>query len=588
MTNRGALFLVGLLIGLGAGVGLSMLMQEPDTAPGSVLGSGDANPSAADGSDAAGGGAELAGNANAATGGADESPQVTLSETGVALLREFDASSFKTPDALRTGWSLLAQLYALAGRPEDAERMIRAAIETGADVGSVLAAIAHLKGPPGLALFQNLRGEFPEFFNKDPVAVANVLLARGATGEASEFAREKINQAEGEPNWRFIEILIEADLDGNTPYLLDRAKTAGWSANWMNNIANSMVGKERNDAALLFIAHGLSLELKHDGLMQNLRKIDLEKALVYVNRRLNDDPEDTHAWIHLAEIRKSQGDDEGAFRAYAQALGREVNSEWLGHLLYMDPKRALPLIEERTRTTQDDESMGMLAKAYLRNNDDKSALEVFLKAHHQDPADPEWLQGMVMIDPTRTAQVLAERVGETGDGQDAEILGAYARSLELLGQADSAWKWYEKAHEGNATDVDWVLGMIRADASMALATIEKGAGETPNNEQKILLAAVRGANGDVRGGNALMEQVVESEAGSDAWKAWAHFDAPTAIKRVNERIAKTPKIGELWMGLAYAHMSQGNKAEAKKAIAKALELEPQNWVYRMEESELSR
>ncbi len=588
MSNRGVLFLVGLLIGLGAGIGLPMLMQEPDTAPGSALNPSDANSAGGGVVDSASGGAELAGNANAAGGAAEDGAQVTLSETGVALLREFDASSFKTPDALRTGWSLLAQLYALAGRPEDAERMIRAAIETGADVGSVLAAIAHLKGPPGLALFQKLRGEFPDFFEQDPVAVANVLLARGATTEAGEFARQKINAAEGEPNWRLIEILLEADLDGNTPYLLDRAKVAGWSADWMNNIVNALVGKERNDAAMLFISHGLTLELKHDGLMHQLRKIDIEKALVHVNRRLNDDPEDTYAWVHLAEIRKEQGDDEGAFRAYSQALGREVNSEWLGHLLYMDPKRALPLIEERTRTTQDDESMGMLAKAYLRNNDDKAALDVFLRAHNQDPADPEWLQGMVMIDPTRSAEVLAERVGETGDGQDAEIVGAYARSLELLGQSDAARKWYEKAHEGNTTDVDWVLGMIRSDPAGALVTIEKEAGATPSNEQKILLAAVRGANGDVRGGRALMEQVVESEAGPDTWKAWAHFDAPTAIKRVNEQIAKTPKNGGLWMGLAYAHMSQGNKAEAKKALAKALELEPQNWVYRMEESELSR
>ena len=588
MTNRGALFLLGLLIGLGAGLGLSLLTQDPEASPSGVLGSGEAKPSAGSATSASEGGAELAGNANAGGGADEEGPQVTLSETGVALLREFDASSFKTPDALRTGWSLLAQLYALAGRPEDAERMIRAAIETGADVSAVLGAIGHLKGAPGLALFQKLRMEFHEFFEKDPVAVANVLLARGATAEAGEYARQKINAAEGEPHWRFVEILVEADLDGNTPYLLDRAKAANWSADWMSNITNLLVNKDRKDAALLFIYYGLSLELKHDGLMQHLRKIDLDKALVYINRRLGDDPEDTYAWVHLAEIRKEQGDDEGAFRAYSQALGREVNSEWLGHLLYMDPKRALPLIEERTRTTQDDESMGMLAKAYLRNNDEKSALDVFLKAHNHDPSDPEWLQGMVMIDPARSVQVLAERVGETGEGLDAEIIGSYASALEQLGQSDAAARWFEKAHEVNTTDVDWALGMLRSDPASALATIEKGMGETPSNEQKIVLAAAKGANGDVQGGSALMEEIVESEAGPDTWKAWAHFDAPAAIKRVNERIEKNPKNGGLWMGLAYAHMSQGNKAEAKKAIAKALELEPQNWVYRMEESRLSR
>jgi Flp pilus assembly protein TadD len=588
VNNRGVLFLLGLLIGLGAGFGLPKLMEDPDTVPSSGPGQGGVYPEAAGVTDPAAGGAELAGNADASPGTAEEGAQVTLSEKGVTLLREFDAGSFKTPEALRTGWSLLAQLYALAGRAEDAERMIRAAIETGADVSAVLAAVAHVKGPPGLALFQTLRGEFPEFFDTDPVAVANVLLARGATGEASELARQKINAAEKEPHWRFIEVLIEADLDGKTPFLLDRAKAAGWGPDMLNNIAERLVGKEREDAALLFIFHGLTIDLRHDALMHRLRSIDLEKALVYVNRRLNDDPEDTPAWVHLAEIRKQQGDDEGAFRAYSQALGREVNSEWLGHLLYMDPKRALPLIEERTRTTADDESMGMLAKAYLCNNDDKAALDVFLKAHDRDPSDPEWLEGMLMIDPTRTSQVLAERVGETGDGLDVEIIGAYARSLELLGQTDAAWKWYAKAHEGNTSDVDWALGMIRANPAQALTRIEKDAGDAPSTERKILLAAARGANGDVGGGRALMEQVVESEAGPDSWKAWAAFDAPTALERVTEKLDKNPKNGGLWMGLAFVHMGQGNKAEARRALAKALEIEPQNWQYRMEEARLSR
>lgn len=579
MSGSGVPFVLGLFLGAGLAVGGVMLFGEGPETP-----SGD--PAAHEAREAERGGrtASLVGRGDLAESVEEEveDDSVTLTERGAALLYEMEGR-FPNAEALQQSWSLLARLYALAGRKQDVERVLLAAIEAGVTADEIFTSLRLLPHADALAIFRTIQPAGLDVFAEATYATASFLIDMGEAAEGAQLCRAELTRV-GDLQWDLCTLLTGADPQGAGSFLVGLARGLSEpNPGSLESVADHLADREMHDAALQLALIGLEHDIKHDGLLTTVRRLSTPDALRIINERLALDGEDTVALIGLAEIRSEEGDTEGAFRAYERALGKELNSDWLGALLKLDPTRALPLIESRTRTTGDDESIGMLAKAHLRTGDPSAAFEVFLRAHKNDQSDPEWLLGMARIDPSRALELLAPHAEGEGEATNDEILGNYGRALEKLGQDSRAFTFFERAFESERDDMEWKMGMVRADVARAIPHLEKHLEDEPGNHATMAaLALARGKQGHVGEARDLMQKALGSEFEARYFEAWARFDEAGAMKDLRGRLQEQGESANLVAGMGYAHKAAGRVEEAKAAFKKALDLGGGNWIWHME------
>jgi tetratricopeptide (TPR) repeat protein len=113
-----------------------------------------------------------------------------------------------------------------------------------------------------------------------------------------------------------------------------------------------------------------------------------------------------------------------------------------------------------------DEVVGAYANALLLSGHGAEAYDNYLEAHEQDPTDWEWQRGLARADPRRAVPILEER--RKHDPNEADLAGALADAYAGSGRTEEALALYQEAVDKGGGAEWWArMGLVDARRARA-------------------------------------------------------------------------------------------------------------------------
>jgi tetratricopeptide (TPR) repeat protein len=303
------------------------------------------------------------------------------------------------------------------------------------------------------------------------------------------------------------------------------------------------------------------------------------------------DPKNAGALARVAGLLLRSGDREGAFAAYARAVDAAEDSdqrrEWMRALLQIDAERALPAIARAARGG-DDETLGVLGRAYLATGRKSEAFDTFLDAHRMDRNDAEWLHHLAALDPGRAGDLFVAEIEASGGSAGDELIGAYARTLLDLGQREKAYGMFLAALEKDEEDWEWMRGLAQADPGQALPLLEARSRREPDDPDTAgALGDAYAALGRTVDAVRQFETAIKASEDPGRWlAALVGVDEGRGMAMLRAALDESPGDDELWGSLGDAYRGLGRHGEAREAYEKALELDPSDWEWNLKRDQL--
>jgi tetratricopeptide (TPR) repeat protein len=569
---------LGLLLGTLAGGCLGWLLAvelRPEPADSVLV---PATPPPADGGAAA---PWLSGVARAAApgaeaGGKDAGPtrrQVSLGDAAdVAPLLALDGNAI--PEARgREVVRALALLYATLGRPADFERLVARCIEVGWGAGDLLPLVELLPTGERLASVDRLLGGAFQGAAIDSVLLAGVLVQAGSRERAVALLQKDL---EAGANQNAALKLIEIDPAAAAARLaavpwLDAAET-----DLLSSVAAAFARAGTSDLAWPFLERILARGQFPATALDQLEEIDPRLGLQVAERALAPRRDEYQAWAWLGRMRLAQGDKAGAFDAYREGLGRNVNKEGIEQLIRVDVDRAYELVTSIDTSALTGDGVAVLATLALHRGTTEEAFAALARGLETEATEYSLLNAIVRVDPVRAAETLAAQVARYEGGGKDELVGAYANALRLSGRVGEARAAYLEAMALDASDAEWIDGLMQIDAPAALEHLERV--RQGNDDEEWWQRATAEALGRT-GRRAEAQAIYARLGGASAAASLGRWDPAEGRRRFEQLLRNEPKNASIWGQLGELERDLGNLAGARRAFSEAVALDPTSLWY---------
>lgn len=475
----------------------------------------------------------------------------------------------------------LALLYATLGRTADFERLVGRCQEVGWGPGDLLPLIELLPEGERLASLDRLLGGAFAGMALDNVLLAGVLVGAGSRERAVALL---VQDLEAGPNQGAALKLIEIDPAAAAA----RITTAGWfeaaESDFLSNLATAFARAGKSDLAWQFVERILARGEFPASTLDQLEEVDPVLGLRVADQVLASRRDQHQAWHWLGRMKLAQGDKNGAFDAYKEALARQVNKESIQHLMNVDMERAHEHMKTVDTSALVGEDVAVLATLALHRGTVDEAFATLARGLESDPTEYTLLNAIARVDPTRAAALLGARAASYEGGGKDELVGAYANALRISGRAAEARSAYLDAIALDGTDVEWIDGLMQVDAPAALEHLERV--RTGNDDEEWWRRATAEALARTgRRAEALAFYARLNNAGAAA--SIGRWDPPEGRRRFESLLQAEPRNAGTWGQLGEMERDLGNLAAARRAFTEAVALEPASLWYLVRLRQLS-
>jgi cytochrome c-type biogenesis protein CcmH/NrfG len=411
----------------------------------------------------------------------------------------------------------------------------------------------------------------------------------------------------------FLRDLLDADPDAVMKALsaLDPALMTNAAA--LDLIVNYLA--ERKEGTLLagFANRLFELQPTTRLAFQNLMRLDPDVRLARLERQVKEDPKNPNAWAGWATAQLEAGRPFDAFEAFRKAADLDPgNPDYFQGLIEADPARAAEVLRAFYDDRPDDsEAAGKYGRALIAAGRKEEAFTVLLDALKQEPEDPEWMDLLLEIEPSRTRKTLEAWIRKAPE--DGLLHGIMGRALVEGGDRTGGYDAYARAFELEGFVV-WAHGMVEADPARALPELKKTLGFTPekiaslrnrmaSSDEPLNPVEVFGRlrsgdfnllgelglamveTGNVYDGLPLIEYALDSghvigEQESVLIGALGRADRRRGRSRLEAMAAEDETDSETWGRVGHGYRAMGLTEDALLAFEKARTLEPTNeeWI----------
>lgn len=296
-----------------------------------------------------------------------------------------------------------------------------------------------------------------------------------------------------------------------------------------------------------------------------------------VLRAISAFPEEAALYSRLAQLRRAAGDVDGEIAAYQLVL--EQRPDHLG-------------------------TLRMLAQLMVEQQDLAAAVRYYEQAFEYYPDETRLLQALTGLDLERgEGERAVARLDEAVQRRPFDYRLVYLLAVMRLeiGEIDDALSDLERIPVGHEAHRDARVRMVqlyeaREDVSGALALMEELRLQYPDRRLDFHTAGLRGRNGDLDGGIALLRGYLEEDPsdGEAIYQLALVYDTAKrqdeAIEWMRAAVDLDPNNAQALNYIGYTLAERGeNLAEAEALILRALELQPNDgyitdslgWVYYM-------
>jgi tetratricopeptide (TPR) repeat protein len=517
-----------------------------------------------------------------ATGTADASPVAGKPPAELpAELYDYEVD----PENAVTYWTSLAVVDAIAGRVERCRDGLAKAIEAGDDTEDIQKILGYLPEADRAGVLEWLIEKFPDHsFNT--WVLSDLYVLAGESDKAFDLLLGDLKDLE-EPRDVTIQRLVSIDPVRAASVLIVLAEEFEWLEDTLLHIAQCLIDEDQRPLARPFVLRALALDPSSDDAVELMTELDPTAALDLSRKAVAADPENPFAWARLADLLRKEGDVAGAFEAYRNAAQKtddeDFRREYMMGMITTDPVAALSIVRTLAEGG-DDETLGILGHAFVAARQMDAAYGIYHIAHTRDGEDSEWLHRMVALDPARAAREFQAELEDFPATDNDELVGTYALALESQGKLGDAFEQYLRAWRIDDEDWEWMRGMARSNPQRAAEILEDRMREYPNDGN------TAGALGDAyvglgRGSEAvrLYEQAINLGDDTPRWMAaLATVEPARGLPMLKAAVEEDPEDDEMWGALGSAYLALGRMEEARKALDRALELDPTDWEWSVE------
>lgn len=302
---------------------------------------------------------------------------------------------------------------------------------------------------------------------------------------------------------------------------------------------------------------------------------------------------DDEFWGRLADLCIAHGHVSAAKLYLLRALRLDPEDwEWLDLLEQLSLEARKEVLEQLVVEFPDqDEFHGDLGEIHLELNDIPSAVRAFVKAQELDPEDREWSERLAELDPDMATTLL--RVLLHDHPEDDELHGDLADALRRAERTEEAAQSYTRALILDPDDSEWARRLAGVDPAQAVTVLERIA--PLHTHQWGHLGHAYAQLGRTEEAVAALTQAVQHDPeGAAAW--WSELSevdpsAPAIQARVAHArglVAAHPEDGSAQRVLGEALTLSREFPEARAALERALELDPEDEAARERIAELER
>lgn len=463
-------------------------------------------------------------------------------------------------------WDTLATVYARTRAYDALEAVLSSALTAGVHPASAEALVPLVPPQEGLALLRRLRGAFPKLgWNEFTYALA--LLAAGEDAEGARLALASIDKmrlsggvltvlagaVHRSAGTRGAEALHDA---------FAQLKSLDLSINDLGQFvtgAEAALGAEgarsiRDEVARMTQAEASARDADARRAYEENRRGALEETV--------ESPKDLASWIHLGDAESKLGNRAAAYEAYRRANQLAPNDlDPIQHLVDLDAREAVGLLEKRVAEIGDDEGLNLLITTLLKLDRGREAGEAFFRL--SDPNDDDRLEhGFASLAPEaavrRLTPYLSMRVANR-----SRVLRALADAYDVMGRRADALVALESSKDETQIDPPYVLALVRLapdqGARAMAAAVER---EPKDGFVRIQLARALRRSGRRDEAKAAVEKARALEHDSQDFVAEAALLDPDAglarlVALTQEDASWTSLLGDV-----YAELGRGTLARA--------------------------
>jgi len=217
-----------------------------------------------------------------------------------------------------------------------------------------------------------------------------------------------------------------------------------------------------------------------------------------------ENPNDADSWIQLGDAYRAARRFDEAYQSYQQASQLKPGDKTIeSRLASLSDHRPLSDAERRVlENPMDDEAWGDLGDEYRAAGREQEALDAYRRAAMLDPADGEWQNNL--IDAGIDLDELID-AWLTSLPDDDERVGDLADALVERGRFEDALQLYQRAHEIDPDDSEWIEKIATYSGGAPVPTGVEGGVEGG-------LAAVLGTGGVPTGDDEAIGDMADSYA----------------------------------------------------------------------------
>jgi tetratricopeptide (TPR) repeat protein len=410
---------------------------------------------------------------------ASAGPVAQLTPEAVEQLRVFETVNLENLEAVTKGVPALAMIYALSGRVEDFLRVADIALSSGMDLTSLYSALQALPMEHRVEVLDTLLARYPDV--SFPVQeVAGLYMAAGAPDRALAIVRNALAETPGFPE-PLLTLLVSLDPPTALTHARARVDENPSDPNAWAFLARLHMMAEDRTAAFDALAEAARLS-PTSGYLNHLRSMDVERAIPIIEA-LTEGSRDDEALGALAKAYEDAGRYDEALEVFLRANEIDpLDGEWLSHMATLDPEGTVARLEAQIGSsleTVSDELVGDYADALRSLGRLDEAFEHYLIAFEKDPADWEWQNALVSMDPERALPLLEERA-RAAPGESVYV-GALARALAATGRRQEAIDAFVQAIDRGDTQLYHELAQL--DPDMALTRLRAVVAQQPSNDE---------------------------------------------------------------------------------------------------------
>jgi len=416
------------------------------------------------------------------------------------------------PDLAVTYWSALAVADAIAGHADRFTADAIRVLKADGDYEDVQKMLVYLPKELRAGVMERLITDFPDQL-WDRWHLADLYLLAGDQERAFLTLLAQLESGSENPEPE-ISRLVKIDPIRAGSALFTIAEKYDWTSSLLVFCAARLVNAKQPGLGRPFLLKALEIDAADEEAVELMSRIDPALAIDLALKAVMAAPEDGDAWSRLAELRREAGDLAGAFKAYRQAAS--------------------------VATDEDDRR--------------------------------DMMRGMILTDPM-AALPLVRGLAESPDDETLGILGlAYLAA----GQSEAAFGVYQRAHDFDPSDSEWLHRMVAIDpgrAALVFAERIENSPGTSNDELVGTYALSLERQGKL--GEAYDSYLRAWRLDDDDWE-WMRGLARTSPERAAElllgKYQQNPEDGDVVGALADAYAGLGRTAEAVRLYEQAIEI----------------